>query len=403
MPSLPGEPHATWWSGEKLPENRLEHETARVRSTCINYSTNMNAAPSTDATTSRLTVVVTYGVLLLLIYLVFRIAEPFLSALAWAAILATFFYPMHKRIAKRLSSVQASVVSTAAVTVLLIAPSILLGTMFVRQAISISRDVQHSVTGQSPAFVSSWSLIAKGWSWIAHHVPGMDPNADLFEMLAQAIEKEAGFLAARLGTIVKNIAEFVFDLFVMIFAMFYFFRDGDKILRAMRSILPFDAQHQDAMIVQIRELISASVITSLIVAAVQGALGGLGFGLVGLPAPVFWGVLMAFFSLIPVVGSGLIFVPASLWLGFTGHWGRAVLLFAICAGVSTLVDNMLRPLLLEGRTELSGLVIFISILGGINLFGMLGLVLGPILVAMAAGVLSVYRESAKSPPPITAG
>ena len=138
------------------------------------------------------------------------------------------------------------------------------------------------------------------------------------------------------------------------------------------------------------------------VAAIQGALGGLGFAVVGLPAPVFWGVAMAFFSLIPVVGSGLIFVPASLWLGFTGHWGRAVLLLAICAGISTIVDNVVRPLLLGGRTELSGLVIFIGVVGGVNLFGMLGLVLGPILVAIAAGVLSVYRESAESPP-ITAG
>jgi predicted PurR-regulated permease PerM len=121
-----------------------------------------------------------------------------------------------------------------------------------------------------------------------------------------------------------------------------------------------------------------------------------------LPAPVFWGVLMAFFSLIPVVGSGLIFVPASLWLGFSGHWGRAILLLAICAGVSTVLDNVLRPLLLGGRTELSGLVIFISVVGGVSLFGMLGLVLGPILIAIAAGVLSVYRETAESPP-ITAG
>lgn len=144
------------------------------------------------------------------------------------------------------------------------------------------------------------------------------------------------------------------------------------------------------------------MITSLAVASIQGALGGLGFGLVGLPAPVFWGVLMGFFSLIPVVGSGLIFVPASLWLGFTGHWGRAFLLLAICAGVSTVLDNVLRPMLLGGRTELSGLVIFISVVGGVGLFGMLGLVLGPILIAIAAGVLSVYRESAESPP-ITAG
>jgi predicted PurR-regulated permease PerM len=356
----------------------------------------MNAAPSTDATTTRLTAVVSYGVLLLLIYLVFRISEPFLSALAWAAILVTFFYPMHKRLAKRLSPVQASVISTVAVTVLLIAPAILVTTFFVREAVSISRGVQHSIVEQHAP------IIAKSRSWIAHHVPGIDPNADIFGTLEQGIEKQAGFLAERIGTILKNIAAFIFDLFVMIFAMFYFFRDAAKILGAVRSIMPFDAQHQDAMIIQVQELISASVITSLVVAAIQGALGGVGFALVGLPAPVFWGVLMAFFSLIPVVGSGLIFVPATLWLGFSGHWGRAIVLLAICAGVSTVLDNVLRPLMLGGRTELSGLVVFISVVGGVSLFGMLGLVLGPILVAMAAGVLTVYRESAESPP-ITAG
>lgn len=356
----------------------------------------MNAAPSTDATTTRLTAVVSYGVLLLLIYLVFRISEPFLSALAWAAILVTFFYPMHKRLAKRLSPVPASVISTVAVTVLLIAPAILVTTFFVREAVSISRGVQHSIVEQHAP------IIAKSWSWIAHHVPGIDPNADIFGTLEQGIEKQAGFLAERIGTILKNIAAFIFDLFVMIFAMFYFFRDAAKILGAVRSIMPFDAQHQDAMIIQVQELISASVITSLVVAAIQGALGGVGFSLVGLPAPVFWGVLMAFFSLIPVVGSGLIFVPATLWLGFSGHWGRAIVLLAICAGVSTVLDNVLRPLMLGGRTELSGLVVFISVIGGVSLFGMLGLVLGPILVAMAAGVLTVYRESAESPP-ITAG
>src|SRR5260370_34629956 len=107
---------------------------------------------------------------------------------------------------------------------------------------------------------------------------------------------------------------------------------------------------------------------------------------------------MAFSSLVPVVGSGLIFVPASLWLGFTGHWGRAILLLAICAGVSTIVDNVLRPLLLGGRPELSRLVVFISVVGGGGLFGMLGLVLGPSLVATAAGVLAGYMERPERPP-----
>lgn len=347
-------------------------------------------------TSDRLTTVLSYGVLLLLIYLVFRIYEPFLTALGWAAVLVIFFYPMHLRLAKRIPQTQAAVVSTLAVTVLLIVPSIFVTTLFVREAVSISRGVQHSIAEQHSPFIT------KTWFWIAHHVPGIDPNADVFDMLEKGIERQAGFLAERIGTILKNIVAFLFDLFVMIFAMFYFFRDAGQIMRGVRGILPFDTEHRETMLSQARNLISASVLTSLVIAAIQGALGGLAFAIVGLPAPVFWGVLMAFLSLVPVVGSGLIFVPATLWLGFTGHWGRALLLLLICAGVSTAMDNVLRPLLLGGRTELSALVIFISVVGGVSLFGMLGLVLGPILVATAAGVLAVYMDRPESPP-ITAG
>ena len=353
----------------------------------------MNSAPSTNRTTSdRLTIVLSYGVLLLLIYFVFRIYEPFLAALGWAAILAIFFYPMHHWLLRRFPAKKAAVLSTLIVTLVLIVPAILLTTLFIREAFSVSRGVEHTLqVQQAPA-------LAKTWSWLAHHVPGLDPNADVLDMLYQGIQKEAGFLAQRLGAILRNIAAFIFDLFVMIFAMFYFFRDADQIIHGVRSILPFDAEHRDALMSQTRDLISASVTTSLILAAIQGAIGGLGFVSVGLPAPLFWGVAMAFFSLVPVVGSGLIFVPAALWLGFSGHWGRAIILLVICAGVSAIVDNVLRPLLLGGRTELSALVIFISVVGGVGLFGMLGLVLGPVLVAMAAGVLAVYMERPQNPP-----
>jgi predicted PurR-regulated permease PerM len=256
--------------------------------------------------------------------------------------------------------------------------------------------VQHTLLDQQAP------MLARSWAWVAQHVPGLDPNADVLRMLEQGVQKEAGFLAERLGTILKNIAAFIFDLFVMIFAMFYFFRDADQLTRIVRSLLPFDAEHRETMMKQARDLISASVMTSLMLAVIQGTIGGFGFAIVKLPTPLFWGVVMAFFSLVPVVGSGLIFVPAALWLGFTGHWGRAILLLVICAGVSTIVDNVLRPLLLGGRTELSGLVIFISVVGGVGLFGVLGLVLGPILVAMATGVLAVYVETTEERP-ITAG
>ncbi len=302
----------------------------------------MNPVSPTNATTSdRLTTVLSYGVLLLLFYLVFRIYEPFLAALGWAAILVIFFYPMQRWLVRRFSASQAAIFSTLAVTILLIAPAILVTTLFVREAVSISRGMQHSIV------VEHAPIVAKSWVWIAQRVPGLDPNANVLQMLEQGVEKQAGFLAERLGTVLRNIAEFIFDLFVMIFAMFYFFRDADQIIRGVRSILPFDPEHRETMITQAQNLISASVITSLIIAAIQGTLGG-------------------------------------------------------CAGVSTVVDNVVRPILLGGRTELSGLVIFISVVGGVGLFGMLGLVLGPILVATAAGVLAVYMERPASPP-ITAG
>jgi predicted PurR-regulated permease PerM len=364
-----------------------------VTSICWDYITRMSTIPSANTTTSdRLTTVLSYGVLLLLIYLVFRICEPFLTALGWAAVLAIFFYPIHERLARRFSATKAAVVSTLAMTFLLIVPAMLVATLFVREAVSVSRGLERSIVDEHAP------LLKRSWDWIGKHVPGADPNADALDMLQQAAQKQAGFLAERLGTILRNVATFVFNLFVMVFAMFYFFRDANRIMWGIRRILPFDAEHRETMIAQARDLISASVTTSLIIAAIQGTLGGLGFAIVKLPTPLFWGVAMGFFSLVPVVGSALIFVPAALWLGFTGHWGRALILLAICAGVSTVVDNVVRPLLLGGRTELNGLVIFISVVGGVGLFGMLGLVLGPILVATAAGVLSVYFERPDEPP-----
>lgn len=348
---------------------------------------------STPPTASdRITTVLSYGVILLLFYLVFRIYEPFLAALGWGAVLTIFFYPMQERLARRFSPTQASLLSTLAVTFLLIVPVIFVAALFVREALALSRGVEHSF------FDERAPLLTHAWQWITRHVPGIDPNADWRTMLQQAIQSKAGLLAQQLGAVLSNIARFAFNLFVMLFALFYFFRNAGAIMAGVRSLLPFEPDQREKIITDARNLISASVTTSLIIAAIQGIFGGLGFTIVRLPQPLFWGVVMAFFSLVPVVGSALIFVPAALWLGFTGHWGRAILLLAICAGMSTAVDNVVRPLLIGGRSELSALVVFISVLGGVSQFGMLGLVLGPILVATAAGMLGVYVKRPESPP-----
>jgi predicted PurR-regulated permease PerM len=347
----------------------------------------MNTPSATSKTTSdRLTTLLPYGALLLLGYLVFRIAEPFLVPLAWSAVLAIFFYPLHERIARRLGPTRAGLVSTLGVTLLLIVPALVVLVYTAREAIDATTGLQSTLRNPEQA------LSTHAVTWFRSQLPESWRSKDFSEPLRQGAEKIASFLAEKLAVLVKNLFAFFVDLFILIFALFFMFRDGEKIVHAVKHLLPFDESIHEDMLSESKELIFASVAIGLLVAAVQGIMGGMAFAFVGTATPIFWGVLIAFFSLVPVVGSALIWVPGALWLGFSGYWGKGLVVVLICGGVTTVADNILRPLLLRNRTHLNELLLFISVLGGIEVFGLLGLVAGPTIVAAAMGVLRVYME-----------
>jgi predicted PurR-regulated permease PerM len=341
---------------------------------------------SITTTSDRLTTVLSYGALLLLGYLVFLITEPFLVPLAWSAVLAIFFYPLHERIAARMKPSPAALISTAAVTLLLIVPALIVLVYTARQAIDATARIQTSLLNPGG------TIPAQAIAWFHRQLPEAWRTMDFSEPLRQGAEKIASFLATRLGLLVKNLVSFFLDLFLLIFALFFMFRDGKGILRGVRHMVPFDATIQRDMLEESKELIFASVAVGLLIAAIQGFLGGVAFAITGIPTAIFWGVLIAFCSLIPVVGSALVWIPATLWLGFSGHWGKAVLILIICGGVATVADNIVRPLLLRNRTQLNDLLLFISMIGGLEVFGLLGLVAGPTVVAAAMGVFRVYME-----------
>ena len=351
----------------------------------------MKPKPNLTASTSdRLTMVLSYGALLLLGYLVFQIFAPFLVPIAWSAVLAIFFYPLHERLMQKMKSSRAALVSTLAVTLLLIVPAVVVLVYGAREAVQAMGRVQSafSLHGQGP----DQDVAEKLQAWTTKHIPQSWQPMDISDELSQGAEKAAGYLAAKSGSLVKNVVSFFLDLFILVFALFFMFRDGQEIVRGVRHLLPFDEAIQKDMLLESRELIFASVAVGLVVAAIQGALGGMAFTVTGISSPVFWGVLIAFFSLVPVVGSALIWGPAALWLGFTGHWGRALVVVVICAVVSTLADNLVRPMLLRNRTQLNELLLFIGVLGGLEVFGLLGLVAGPTIVAAAMGVFRVYMD-----------
>ena len=157
-------------------------------------------------------------------------------------------------------------------------------------------------------------------------------------------------------------------------------------------MLPFDEGIQEEMLRESRDLVFASVAVALVIAVLQGVLGGLAFAVGGISSSIFWAVLIAFFSLVPVVGAALIWVPGALFLAFNGHWGKAIVVLVICGGVAGVADNIVRPLLLRNRTHLNELLLFLGVLGGLQVFGLLGLVIGPTIVAAAMGVFRVYVE-----------
>lgn len=340
-----------------------------------------------NATTSdRLTTVLSYGAILLLLYLVFLIMAPFLVPLAWSGIFAIFFYPMHLRTAKKLKPTPAALVSTLAVTFFLIVPALVVLFFTTKETIDATERIQNALTNSNQTFH------VHAVDWLRTKLPASWQPDDFSESIRNGAGKVASFIAGKFGALLKNLVSFFVDLFVVIFSLFFMFRDGKSIVRATRHLLPFDEDIQDAMWMESKELIFASVAVGLIVALLQGVLGGVAFMIGGIPTPIFWGVIIGFFSLVPVVGSALIWVPAAIWLGLSGHWGKALAVVVICGAVAGIADNIIRPVLLRNRTHLNELLLFISVLGGIEVFGLLGLVVGPTVVAAAMGVFRVYME-----------
>lgn len=346
----------------------------------------MSEANRKTSTSDRLTTVLSYGALLLLCYLVFRIAQPFLIPLAWSAVLAIFFYPVYQRVRRRMSSNMAAAVCTVGVTCVLIVPVLLLALYAAREAVETAARLRATITTGGVAGPVGYADL------IRRHLPESMQGMDLVGPLQQAAERVASFMAGSLAGMLRNALALFVNLFIVLFALFFVFRDGHQMLRAIRYLIPFEKKLQDEMLEESQDLIFASVAVALLIAAIQGFLGGVAFEITGLSAPIFLGVLTGFCSIIPVVGSSLIWVPVAAWWIFNGSWWKAILILGICGGIAGLADNFVRPLLLRNRTRLNDLMLFLSILGGLDVFGLLGLVVGPIIVAAGLGVFRVYSE-----------
>jgi predicted PurR-regulated permease PerM len=200
-----------------------------------------------------------------------------------------------------------------------------------------------------------------------------------------------GFLGGLVGVIVQ--------MFFVIFTMYYFFKDGDNIFRNVRDSLPLEREQAESVMARTREVIDASVYGVITIGIIQGTLGGLAFWVLGLPSAIVWGVVMTLLSMVPMLGAFLVWVPAAIYLALTGHYVKAILLALWGTLVIGMIDNFLRPTLVGGRTRLHELLIFFSVLGGLKVFGVLGVVLGPVVLAVTLALIDVYKTAGRSSSP----
>jgi predicted PurR-regulated permease PerM len=323
--------------------------------------------------------------LALLLYLVYVVVRPFLIPLGWAAVLAIVFYPVHAALQRRMGPGKAAALSTLIATLILIVPTLLVMAAFVREALEAAAGVREAFAEGRLASVE------RMWSAVETRV-ALARRVDLAGLATDAVQRIATFAVAQSGSLLRGAAASLFDLALALFATFFLLRDSPAILRAIRRLLPMQETDREQLMRRTRDLVSVGVVSSVIVAATQGLLGGIAFAIVGIEAPVFWGVIMAFFCLLPF-GALIIWLPAAILLAAGGETARALLLVALGVAIVSGADNVLRPLLLSGQSNMNGLVIFVSLLGGLSAFGLLGVILGPILVATALGLLTGYMDA----------
>lgn len=318
-------------------------------------------------------------------YLCYRMALPFLPALTWAMALAILFAPLHRWLEAKLRRANLA----ASVTVLLVALIVVVPTAFMGQ-----RLLQESARG---AAIIKTKVDSGEWRRTLEAQPRLAPAVHWVERqvdLPGTVQTLTGWLTNRAGMLVQGSLVQLIGICLTFYLFFYFLRDRASALRALRFLSPLSLAEMDHLFNRVEDTVFATVYGTLAVAAVQGFLGGLMFWWLGLPAPLLWGVVMGLLAVVPVLGAFIVWVPAALFLLLEGSWGKALLLTVWGAVVVGGIDNLLLPVLVGNRLKQHTLLAFLSVVGGLMVFGTSGLILGPVVLTVTTVLLEIWREQA---------
>ena len=315
------------------------------------------------------------------------IAWPFLGAITWALTLAILFLPLHVRIEKIVRHPNiAALLSTAIVVVVIVVPAVFVADRLITEAATGILSLQARVeSGELQNLLDSYPTLAPLGDWI-------DRQFDLPSMMASI----ATWLSNIGATFVKGSLLQVVEVLITFYLLFYFMRDRLAAKTMIKSWLPMTPSEADQVLRRVAETVHATVYGTLAVAAVQGILGGLMFWVLGLPTPLLWGLVMGLLSIVPVLGAFVVWIPAAILLVLDGSWARALILAVWGGLVVGSIDNVLRPMFVGNRLRLHTIPAFISIVGGLLLFGAPGFILGPLTATMTTLLVEFWARHAET-------
>ena len=328
------------------------------------------------------------ALILLLGYFTFQIFRPFFVPIGWAIVFAIVLYPVHAFILRR---VRSGSLSAIAMLILILAAT--LGPLSY-----ISYQLAHEVgaisfdqTAGEIARVTGHPYIRPVVDWIlsVFNITEEQLQASVIENLTRLGKNLLSHVGGGIGDVVNG----AFNFLLMAFTLFFLLKDGPEFLVTMRDYLPFPDSERKKLAKQVKDIVVSTIYGGVAVAFIQALIGMIGFAVVGIHAPVLWGLVMAIASFIPLVGCAIVWVPATLYLLFKGSVVNGMVLAAIGIFGISLVDNFLRPIIIKGRVRMPLLLIFFSVFGGIQFFGVIGIVLGPLVVALFVSALGILKAS----------
>jgi predicted PurR-regulated permease PerM len=330
-------------------------------------------------------------VMVILVSLLFLwMVRSFLITLFLAAIFAAMAMPMHRLIRRKVKGRQ-SLAAAFSLLILIVAVGIpLFGFtgIVANQAVEISSAARPWIENQIIE-LGNWDEMLEQFPFLSYIFP---EEGELLAKLSEFTAATGRFLADSVVEVTRGTAAFSLQVFVLLYAMFFFMKDGPQILDRIFYYIPLPEAFEDQLVDRIVSVASVVLKGSLVIGIIQGGLAGAAFLLVGIPGWAFWTTVMIVLSLIPAVGSALVWIPAAVFLFSTGPTGTALVFTLWCAIVVGMVDNFLRPRLVGQGAKMPDILVLISTLGGIFLFGAVGFIIGPIVAALFLGTLTIYGE-----------